>query len=273
MPENTFNQKTAYRIAIIDSNRFSRNWSASLLMRDLRTQVVAEHKTIDDFVQLQQNSIEKIDGVLINLPAEYSNDQIQTGLSSLSKLKIQHKILVTSQPNEVLLDALKRNLVSSVLLMDEMDNALGWAVVLTCAGYHILTPTILQMAYQQSIHMDQKWLVFTGNDIEKYLSPSQIQYARLAFLMSMSRGSLADELQIGVNSSFTLISRLYEHIGVNELMEENDRVDLTSEDTPYFQANYPDCALESTPKAARPTKESLAFHIVTKPIVQVIGEW
>jgi DNA-binding NarL/FixJ family response regulator len=256
------------RIIILDENKFSRNWIALLLMRDWRTQVIAEYNSIEAYQGNTGPSLAHAHAIVINCDTCDPNCITQENRFKPSGLRI---IALSTHPDNPALEFFIDDHITSYLLIDEIDNSLAWAVASTMGGNKIITPGIEQHLLRRYPQFNTDCLVFSGIEATFHLTPTEARNARMAFIMSMSRGNLADELQIGVNSSFTLISRLYDHLGINDLLEGDDWIDLRAEEDPLLQEHLQKMKERTPPPKRKAAKETLAFHVVTKPCVHVFG--
>ena len=252
------------RIAILDSDSFSRNWNASLLMRDWRTRVVAEHETFAQLSSFLSRELVPIDFVIVDLDNSVENYALPDVLDLIKAHLYPTKVIAIGQkPDLNILGLIKHDVFSGYLKKSEVEFSLAWAVNECAAGSWVITPGIEKFARHHATHLPDSCVVLEEKESTKYLSNAERFKVRLAFVMSMERDTMADEMQLGVNSVFTLISRLYENIGVNDLLAGDDWIQFLSDSDPvirekinaYFEHD------ESTPG-----KETVAYHIVTKPL-------
>jgi hypothetical protein len=97
------------------------------------------------------------------------------------------------------------------------------------------------------------------------LTPHQAHVARLAFLFSMERRDLADELGVTEDWGYGLVSAVYEKIGLKDILSGD--VDLSGYLghhellTSHFEQ------IKETSKGSGKARdmETLAFHLLTMP--------
>ena len=97
------------------------------------------------------------------------------------------------------------------------------------------------------------------------LTPHQTHVARLAFLFSMERRDLADELGVTEDWGYGLVSAVYEKIGLKDILANDinlgDYLGNHSLLTSYFEKIKDES--KGTGKAR--DMETLAFHLLTMP--------
>jgi DNA-binding NarL/FixJ family response regulator len=257
---------TVQQVVILSEDIFSRNWMAQLIMRDWRTQVMGEAATLDELQHLLKGSIANYIDVLI---VDVDNNDADL-LSIIDLVNASNPgimtILISKRVDPDLLLWVHEPNIGGYLIKEEVEITLAWAVVKSVQGYLVLSKQIESLAIRNHLSFDKNCIVLDGIEASEYLSPAENQKARLAFVVSMSRGNLADELILSPNSSMTLVSNLYNQIGMNDLLNGDD----------WIQFNIDECAIilshlekvnggEKFKTDKHSAKETLAFHIYTKP--------
>ena len=255
--------KRSLRIAILDSDPYSRSWNASLLMRDWRTHVTAELETYAQLEAALAQSMMPVDFVIVDLDNGTENYTLPAVLSLIQQLHHKTRVIAISQKPD--LEALRMfgsSVFAGYLIKSEAQVSLAWAVWECANGQSVVTPGLEKSAGLLGMRLPNNCLVLEEKETTRLLSGSEQSKARLALVMSMERDTMADELQLEVDSVFTLVSRLYESVGVNDLLDEDSWIQQLCNEDPVLKEKI-FAYLEK--RAAAPGKETVAYHIVTKP--------
>jgi len=251
------------RIAILDSDPYSRSWTASLLMRDWRTRVAAELATYAQLKTFLTQSLMPVDFIIVDMDSGSEDYAFPAVLSLIQETHKTTRMIATSQKvDEGLLRLFGSSGFAAYLLKSEAQISLAWAARECSKGFTLITPGVEKIAAHLGLSLPGTCLVLEEKSAASYLSGAEQLKARLAFVMSMERDTLADELQLELTSVFTLISRLYENVGVNAINEDDNWFWLMSDEDPILKEKL-QAFLEN--KTACPSKETVAFHLVTKP--------
>ena len=256
--------KRSLRIAILDSDPYSRSWNASLLMRDWRTRVFAEIESYAQLETLLAQSPMPLDFVIVDLDNGTENYALPAVLKLLQENSKKTKLIAIGQkPDEEALKHFQTSVFAGYLLKSEAQVSLAWAAREGSLGFRVMTPGIEVAANRTGLKLPQNVVVMLEKEAAGFLSSAGQFKVRLAFVMSMERDSIADEMQLEQDSVFTLISRLYESVGVNDLLDDDNWVRLVCEEDPILREKI-QAFLEN--QSGAPGKESVAYHIVTKPL-------
>jgi len=251
------------RIAILDSDPYSRSWIASLLMRDWRTRIIAELDTYAQLKTMLAQSLMPVDFVIADLDNKAENYTLPAVLSLIQKNYRKTKVIAIAQEtNEETLRLFSSPAFCGYLLKSEAQISLAWAARQCSEGSMVITPGVEKAASLLGIRLPRNCNVLEERSAATYLSRAEQFKVRLAFVMSMERDTMADEMQLEVDSVFTLISRLYESVGVNDLLDEDNWIQLLCKEDPVLKEKI-QAYLENN--ATAPGKETVAYHIVTRP--------
>jgi hypothetical protein len=93
--------------------------------------------------------------------------------------------------------------------------------------------------------------------------------ARLAFLYSMERRDLADELGLSEEWAYGLVSGLYEKLGLKDLLSD-DQVDPSGYlgTHPLILSHFKKIRADFQGSGKSRDMETLAFHLLTLPDIQ-----
>lgn len=257
---------TVQQVVILSEDIFSRNWMAQLIMRDWRTQVMGEAATLADLQDLLKGSSARYIDVLIVDVDNTESDllSICDMVNSLSPDLMV--ILISKRADPDLLTWVHEPYIGGYLVKEEVEISLAWAVVKVVQGFLVLSKSVESLAISNRLSFDKDCIVLDGIEAGEYLSPAENRKARLAFVVSMSRGNLADELILSPNSSMTLVSNLYNQIGMNDLLNGDDWIQFKIEENTLILSHLEKGNGGKKYKTDKHTaKETLAYHIYTKP--------
>jgi hypothetical protein len=101
--------------------------------------------------------------------------------------------------------------------------------------------------------------------LQSTLSKHQAEVSRLAFLFSMERRELADELGIVEDWSYGLVSQIYEQLGIKNLLADENALNSYFGDQPLLLAHIDKIRASEKHSVKARDLETLAFHIITMP--------
>jgi DNA-binding NarL/FixJ family response regulator len=273
-------------VVLVEDDFYARHWMEMLLRRDWRTRVIGEVNSaanLSDKLQDLSQHHERIDLVLIDTDIPHDQNWLSDVLRSMAKNSPQTTILFTGVgPNIQIARMLAQSNFAGYVLKDEIRYALAWAVSLAVEKRIVVTPGICDRI-DRSNPLPPGTLILNGCNPIANFSERDAEAARLAFMFSMERRDLADELQISEEYSYGLVSALYEKMGLNDVLKGE------AEPEQYF-GNHPavkthlrqafetlkrvesrkGTTAKSTSKKIK-DKETLAFHLLTLPDIDEIS--
>jgi DNA-binding NarL/FixJ family response regulator len=254
------------RVLILEDDPFARNWMAMLAARDLRTRVIGEINDPSLLISFLERSAERIDLILLDTDIPSGVDWIPRIRATLKSKNRFPRILCTGiTANPRVLSQLTDAFFTGYILKEEIRNSLAWAISLTEKGYWIITDSIQALASSIDFSLPRPCIVLEGRYAVQNLTPHQAHVARLAFLFSMERRDLADELGVTEDWGYGLVSAVYEKIGLKDILANDtnlgDYLGNHSLLTSYFEKICEES--EGTSKAR--DMETLAFHLLTTP--------
>jgi DNA-binding NarL/FixJ family response regulator len=253
-------------VVIVEDDPFARNWMVLLASRDWRTRVTGEADNPIQIIPILKNFSKRVDLIILDTDIPGGEDWIPRIIKTVSSLDRRPAILCTGiKPNERVLRQLNHNIFKGYILKDEIHNSLSWAISLCMSGNWVITESILDLASYTGFSLPKPCTVLEGRYAVQNLTTHQANVARLAFLFSMERRDLADELSVGEDWGYGLVSAVYEKMGIKNILS-ND-TDLRH----YFGKHELIIShLERIKEEAEGTgkardMETLAFHILTMP--------
>ena len=254
------------RVLILEDDPFARNWMALLAARDLRTRVVGEIDQPAHLISFLEKSAERIDMILLDTDIPSGEDWIPRIRETLKSINRFPRILCTGITADArVLSQLTDPFCTGYVLKEEIRNSLAWAISLAGDGNWIITDSIQALASSIGFQLPRPCYVLEGRYAVQNLTPHQARVARLAFLFSMERRDLADELGVTEDWGYGLVSAVYEKIGLKDLLADDmspaDFLGNHSLLVSYFEK----IKEESEGSGKARDMETLAFHLLTMP--------
>jgi DNA-binding NarL/FixJ family response regulator len=249
-------------VAILEDDVFSRNWMALLMVRDWRTRVIGEFSTRTDLCAFLENSPVKFDVLILDIDLFGEFFTIQEICQILASNNQSAKILLTGiEPDPKIICEINDGRVHGYVLKGEIGYSLSWVITFVHEGYLVLTPGV-QNAMRK---LPSKALVLDGRKNIPGFTDHEAEVARMAFIFSVGRRDLADELRITEQWSYGLVSELYKKMRLTEIISgEVDLFDYIGEST-IIRKKFDDIIEHlGTSKKAR-DMETLAYHLLTMP--------
>lgn len=158
-------------------------------------------------------------------------------------------------------------------LKNEIRFALAWAVTFAMDNKFVIIPGILKKS-PKGFNFPKHTVILNGRNIFSHLSEREAEAAKMAFLFSMERRELADELTISDDYSYGLISSLYEKVGLNDILSGEVELENYFKNHPLInqylgqKRNFVNQLKNSNAKNENfkkkiKNKETLAFHLMT----------
>lgn len=252
-------------VAILAHDPYSRNWISHIIFLDWRAQVSDMFTSSEEIKSaLGGNFAPSLDILLFDL------DGFQGSLSDLldfifdvaPEIRI---IFLSSAFEKQIFEYLYRGQVAGFLIKSEAEISIGWAIEYVRQGRLVITETVQNSALSMGFEIGEKYLVISGIESDDYLSSTENRYAKMAFVHSMPRGNLADELLISPNSSWTIISNLYNSLGVVDLLRGDDWIDFNLDEQAIISSHFKETEGHGYTTRKGSSKETLAFHVYSKP--------
>jgi DNA-binding NarL/FixJ family response regulator len=264
--------KDIIRLVIVEDDPFSRNWMALLAARDWRTHVVGEADAPLNILPFLTAKASRVDLILMDTDIPGDEDWLPHILGAVQGMKHPPAILCTGiRPNPHVLSRLQHPAFTGYILKDEISYSLAWAVDLALEGKWVITDSIRSMAFTLGIPLPEPCVIIDGRKtLQEHLTPHQAEVARLAFLFSMERRELADELGVVEDWSYGLVSQIYAQLGVKEMLQDEEMLEANFGEHALLMAHIQKLKSESKPSQKARALETLAFHLITMPeIIEV----
>lgn len=257
------------RVIIVEDDPYARNWMALLAARDLRTRVVGELDEPSSLIRILEKNYQRVDLILLDTDIPSGEDWIPRIRNTLNSLEKNPLIICTGiLANHRVLTQLNDPYFAGYMLKAEIDNSLSWAISLAVNGNWVITDSIQALASEVNFQLPKPCVVLEGRYAVQNLTAHQAQVARLAFLFSMERRDLADELGVTEDWGYGLVSAVYEKIGLKDILSDDIEVqDYLGKHT-LLSAYFERIKEETEGPGKTRDMETLAFHLLTMPEIR-----
>jgi DNA-binding NarL/FixJ family response regulator len=265
------------RVLLVEDDFYARGWMEMLLRRDWRTRVVGEAdqaRGLAVLLQALRAGQTRVDLALIDTDILATGGRLSEMLEMVARQLPHAQVLLSGvRPNPGVVQVPGEGQFAGYVLKDEIRYALAWAVSLAMEGHFVLTPGVRDLLGP----LPTGSLVLDGRNPVANFSKRDADAARLAFMFSMERRDLADELEISEEYSYGLVSSLYEKMGLNDILKSDASTEQYFGSHPAVQAHIRE-TIESL-RGKEPggmahkikDKETLAFHLLTLPEIEEAG--
>ena len=261
MPKNEF------LIAIVEDDPFARNWMALLAARDWRTRLAGEFDEPLKLIPLLRKKASYVDLVLLDTDIPGGETWIAEILAAISGMPHPPAILCTGiRPNPEVLGRMNHPCFVGYILKGEISFSLAWAIDIAMTRKWVITEGVRSLASSMRLSLPHPCVVMDGRKtLQSTLSRRQADVSRLAFLFSMERKELADELGIVEDWSYGLVSQIYEQLGVKDVLNDDEALNNYFADQPLIMAHIAKIREAGKGSLKAHDLETLAFHIITLP--------
>jgi DNA-binding NarL/FixJ family response regulator len=254
------------RILVIDQDPYVRNWMTLLIARDWRTHIAGEVGTIDELDLYLKKNKPRIDILIVEADQIANDPNIKSFNEAISKLPHTPQILIWGlKPDRQVIKHLTSPNFVGYLLRNEICNSLSWAAAIAREGKWVITPGIQEEILRSGVQLSGNGHVLDGRNLVAELTDREAEVARLAFIFSLERRDLADELNISKDWSYGLVSTVYKKLGLEEILHGEVDPTFYLGNNELVLAHFKDIIseMQGSPKAH--DIETLAFHIFTMP--------
>ncbi|OGO25535.1 MAG: hypothetical protein A2136_02065 [Chloroflexi bacterium RBG_16_54_11] len=259
--------KSEFQIIILEDDPFARNWMALLAARDWRTRLAGEFDQPLKIIPLLHQKASPLDLVLMDTDIPGGEDWIPQILGAVSGMKHPPAILCTGiRANPDILGRMNHPSFVGYILKNEINYSLAWAIDIALSGKWVVTEGIRSLASSMRFPLPRPCVVLDGRKtLQSTLSRHQADVSRLAFLFSMERRELADELGIVEDWGYGLVSQVYEQLGVKDILTDEEIMRSYFDDQPLILAHIQKIRATGNATVKAHDLETLAFHMITMP--------
>jgi len=261
MPKNEF------QVLILEDDPFARNWMALLAARDWRTRLAGEFDQPLKIIPFLHQKTSFVDLILMDTDIPGGEDWIPQVLGAISGMKRPPAILCTGiRANPDVLGLLIHPSFVGYVLKNEINYSLAWAIDIAMSGKWVITEGVRSLASSMGFPLPRPCVVLDGRrTLQSTLSRHQADVSRLAFLFSMERRELADELGVVEDWGYGLVSQIYEQLGVKDILNDEEVMDSYFGNEPLILSHIQKIRIAGKSSVKTHDLETLAFHIITMP--------
>jgi len=253
-------------VTILEDDVFSRNWMALLMVRDWRTRLISEFSSRIELCEFLNKNYQHFDILILDVDLFGEEFTILDICETLAAENNQARILLTGiLPEERIIRQMRDDRVCGYVLKSEVGYSLSWVITFAFEGHYIFTPGTMALAVDMNYLLPENKLILDGRKQIPGFTEHEAEVARLAFIFSLGRRDLADELKISEQWSYGLVSELYEKMGLSDII--SGEVDLFSyiSESSIIRSHFEEIMEQlGTSKKARDL-ETLAYHLLTMP--------
>ena len=264
---------TEVNTVILEDDFFSRNWMSLILARDWRTRVVADVATVEELNDFLRNATSRVDMIIVDTEIYRDLKWVGVLLEQISQHSHQPKVIFTAvSPLPEITYYVGHPMVRGYLIKGDIRFSLAWAVDVAADGEWVMTSTADDFLGDSRIPLPRPRVILKGQDSIPGLTADQANTARLAFIFSMERTEMADEMILSQGWIYGKIGELYDKIGVNGLLSGELSLEYFLGDDPIILKHFQDImnSFENGKQSKASQMETLAFHLLTQPIVHKI---
>jgi DNA-binding NarL/FixJ family response regulator len=260
-------QKNEYQIIILEDDPFARNWMALLAARDWRTHLAGEYDQPHKIIPFLHQKAAHVDLIVMDTDIPGGEDWLPPILGAISGMKHPPAILCTGiRPNPDVLLRMSHPSFVGYVLKSEINYSLAWAIDLALSGKWVITEGVRSLASAMRFPISRPCLVLDGRrNLQSTLTDHQADVSRLAFLFSMERRELADELGVVEDWGYGLVSQVYEQLGVKDILNDEQIMDSYFGNEPLILSHIQKIRANGNTSVKAHDLETLAFHIITMP--------
>jgi len=253
-------------VTLLEDDAFSRNWMALLMVRDWRTRLVGEFSSQVELCDYLSGAHPSFDVLILDVDVLGEKFSIREICSKVFSDDKKIKILLTGvRPDAGIFSRLSDEQICGYVLKQEVGYSLSWVIALVNRGHWVLTPGTLKQAHQMNFILPENKLIVDGRKTIPGFTDHETEVARMAFIFSLGRRDLADELKITEQWSYGLVSELYKKMGLSEILTgETDLFDYIGE-SPIIRSHFEEIIEQLGNSKKAKDLETLAYHLITMP--------
>ncbi|MHC1733391.1 MAG: hypothetical protein AB9888_15340 [Bacteroidales bacterium] len=264
------------RVLLVEDDFYAINCMEMLLRRDWRTKVVGQVNSPAELTLALEDihkHFERVDLILIDTDISHDPVWLANVLHSLAKHSPKTAILFTGvAPNAQITKLFMLPNFAGYILKSEIRYSLVWAVCLIAERHIVITPGVCALIDAKN-KLPPGTLILDGRIPIAGFSKLEEKRLRMAIIFSMERHEFADEEEISENFSYSVVSALYEKLGLNDIFRGEVKPELYFGDHPVVMSHIKQTLehLEQSKSKKAKNQETLAFHLLTLPNIEEIS--
>ncbi len=256
-------------VAILEDDIFSRSWMALLLVRDWRTRLVGEFANQVELCEYLDDSPVNFGVLILDVDLFGETFSVDDICQSLAGEHQDVKIMLTGvRPNARVLRQIHDERVCGYVLKDEVGYSLSWMIAFLAQGHWVMTPGTHRLAYQNNFWLPENKLILDGRKSLPGFTDHETEVARFAFIFSLGRRDLADELKISEQWSYGLVSEIYKKMGLGEILSGEQDLFSYIPESQIIREHFEDILEQLGESTKARDMETLAYHLLTLPEIK-----
>lgn len=257
-------------VAILEDDVFACNWMALLMVRDWRTRVVGEFTSRAELIASLNDPKPMFDVLIFDVDMFGEYYKLSDICQILQSKCQQAKILLTGiRPDPKVLQQVKDERIAGYVLKHEVGYALSWVITFLNEGHWVSTPGVQRLANEINYLLPDNTMILDGRKTILDFTDHEAEVARMAFIFSVGRRDLADELKISEQWSYGLVSELYKKMGLTDIIAGDADLFSYIGESKIIKRKFQEIIDQLGPSKKARDMETLAFHLLTMPeIVQ-----
>ncbi len=254
-------------VAIIDDDPFALNWMGLLIVRDWRTRLIGEFHTLSGLLNFLENSDQHIDVLILDNDLGPGQMDVNEIYQALIKKTPTAKVIITNKKQlEKSINSFNEfKNINGYIIKHEIGFSLNWAVVFVQEGYQVFTPSTEKIINQVNYASTKKHLVIEGKGNIPGLTPHEANIARMAFIYSLGRRDIADEIKVSEQWSYSIVSEIYKKIGLTDILNGDWKQFDYYNDNKTIKNHLKNITEQLGSSHKAKDMEILAYHLITMP--------
>lgn len=227
---------------------------------------MGEVSDLSELISLVDKPVTKMDILLLDVDVIGDDYDLPGIISILKRYTPNIKVLCTGvRAEDQVIKSLKDDIFCGYILKHEIGYSLAWAISFAYEGHYIFTPSTIARAKKVGVSLPEKSMVLAGRSEMPGFSDRESEVARLAFIFSLGRRDLAEELKISDQWSYGMVSELYAKLGIGDILSgEVDPIHYLG-DNAILLDRFKKIVEKIGPSRKAKDIEALAFHFLTMP--------
>lgn len=261
-------------VLIVEDDPYARDLMSLLLARDWRTRLAGEIGNASEVPGFLTQDTQRVDCILLDTEMPGDPDwafRIVEGVQAHSNPPV---ILCTgTQVNLEVLKKLVAGRFGGYILKGEILYALASAIALAAAGHWVTTPAVWEVAHANMVKMPEETVVLDGKKPVANFTARESEIVRLGIIFNSTHRDVADELVVSPLWVSEIVSKVYEKLGMREIVNGEMSVEAYFEDE-LVSARIKEILGRSTRQPQdrllrkTPWMSTLAFHMLTVPEIK-----
>lgn len=253
-------------VAILEDDIFSSNWMSLLMVRDWRTRLIKEFKDRRELCTFLETKGQSFDVLIVDVDQFGEDFRVDEICTLLSNNDIKVKLLLTGVlPKASILRQIDDERVCGYVLKGEVGYSLSWIISFVYENRWVFTPGTMSLASRSNFIIPENKLIVDGRKTLPGFTDHEAEVARFAFIFSLGRRDLADELKISEQWSYGLVSELYKKMGLSDILSGEEDLFSYIPENPIIRGHFKRILEELGNSTKARDMETLAYHLITMP--------